>query len=65
MSKRAISLIIGTSTKSSSAEPIHQSNPIHTLLFKFYDEVKVLYDQASVSKSSITVDTAFQKDLTL
>jgi hypothetical protein len=73
-SKRAISLIIETSTKTSSAEPIHwdyiletpeESNPIHTLLFKFYDKVKVLYDQASVSKSSITVDTAFRKDLTL
>jgi hypothetical protein len=35
------------------------------LLFKFYDEVKVLYDQASVFKSSITMDTAFRKDLTL
>jgi hypothetical protein len=52
------------STRITSSKP-RGSNTIHTLLFKFYDKVKVLYDQASVSKSSITVDTAFQKDLTL
>jgi hypothetical protein len=79
--KKAITLIIETATKSSShihqiniswTYPLGSpprnprgSNPIHTLFLKFYDEVKVLYDQASVSKSSITVDMAFRKDLTL
>jgi hypothetical protein len=55
---------LNLSTRITSSKPQRKQSYSH-FVFKFYDKVKVLYDQASVSKSSITVDTAFQKDLTL
>ena len=49
-----------------SPPPYHEeANLVSLLSWHFYTQVKVIYDQASNSKSFITTNTAFRKDLTL